>query len=129
MENNTIIWIIIPDNNNLTEILKTQKYETTSYDSLYLYKINNKNITYYLSSPPFNNLVSFVYHIFTLYNKFTKLDYIFLLDTCVAPDFPVELHSSIGEPEVKIEKQTIFAIESTFQLFSTQTFADCHGRA
>ena len=112
-----IIWVIVPSFNDLG-LLMNKLMEGPHY----MRQVPNPNFTIYVSAINGEHSNHLVHHIEETYRKLQRIDYIFYLGTCVAPDTPVELSGGYASREEQIARFATFAVSSGFHLPSPSDY-------
>ena len=116
------IWVIVPDRNAYHQLIQAEG-DAGKYN-LGIFTINKGKYTLHLTTLMDENVVDFVSKMYEYITKLPQLNYIFLLNSGVAPDYPVELQCSYGEPEITIQRFDQFIIETSCELSSSNSYTE-----
>ena len=119
------IWVIIPDRNAYHAILQAKEAEGNAgsfKDGIHT--INKGKYMLHLTTLMDDNVVDFVSRMYEYITKLPQLNYIFLLNSGVAPDYPVELQCSYASSEITIKRFDQFIVETGCELSSANSYVE-----
>lgn len=116
------VWVVVPD------ILDLPDYKGAEFRDGALQWQLTPELTIVCTAMHAEHSTGMVHTLETFYRKLPRIDLIFFLGTCAAPDWPVELNGGYDQ-EVLLKIGQQFAVNSSFSLPSADGWACLNGSA